>query len=1322
MNSQITGVGGQPIITPKSGVKPAVAKSEATPATTPVADTFKETRSNQPAADGSESRVGEVKSAPTEASPDKVVESDAKAKAPTEQPAPKTLTMLNDMGEGPQETPGFTLAELAKSATQSLAKGVEKLVLGDQLAPFKAELDTINGHEAEAKKLKTPEQFQAKTQDFKDRLKAGETLEQMRSEVYAVAREAARQATEMRAYDCQVIGALAMDDGHIAEMKTGEGKTLTAVLPLYLNALAGKGAHLVTVNETLAKRDAEWMGPIFKKLGMTVGCVTEDQDADTKREGYNCDVTYVSDRALGFDYLRDRGALDTADRVQRGHFFALIDEVDEVLIDEARTPMIMSGPAGPASPDYKVFNEIIKDLVPGDDFKINEKKKTTWLTDGGLIYVENELMLGETRSAYAQAEPGSTEAQEAEKTFNQLLLRRDAIRKENAAQKIFDDLDYDKPNPVALGLGMTGKYNEQAWTVAEAELQAATEAREKLSEGLDILDLYAEENVHRVHYMDACLKANTLYVLGDDYSLEGSEVKIIDESKGRVSNGKRYSQGLHQALEAKEGLKIRPETRTISQITMPELVKLYERKSGMTGTGKSSEAEFMKFYGLDVLEIPTNKPVIRTDHPDMVFATKEAKFAKIVAEATTAANNGRPVLVGAADVNACNRLVQLVKESGFPADRLQVLNAELVKSGEVYRDPDAGRSGAITLATGQRAEGLEHDKINYKKLAQDAAKAAAEGQAVVLDAYSNEDVTEILKWVSSMSPAVLTTNPKADFQGVQIRNLGPDSPILEREIPQGFTSINSQDYAVEKPLEYEITADNMDKMIAKGIEAFRNGEPVILRMDSSQHLSEVAGGLLDRGLGLAAIPMVCDGKEKENTTIDIAGRSEILTISTNMVGRGANVKADKVAGRIMAKQAYSQAAKGEAVTVSFEDEDDAKRMSLVLSNYLPVQIGDSEATAQPGQVLLKVGEDLPKVEGDNQLHDSDFKTHGLLVIGSERNASQRVDNQFVGRSGRQGNEGDSIFITSLQDDNPRVHGGEKMEPLLGLFGDKSEGISSDFINGIMRNAQSKVENIHFEQRDNANKYDEVNVAQRDAFYGLREEVLTEQIDPVDFVADYGTQGLVELLKENLPDKKTYSPEDVTKAIGKLTFSPPLPVDFKTQEPVPAQVVFENILPQVHAILSRPELVPPGADYSLQAVAQQVIDRFPNKGVLSPEEVRQVVGSMDFEIKLPLSYDSDEPVKAKDLGKVLMPQVHKLLSHSELDTGALRKVALVQMDGVWQDHLENMSMLQEGIHLESMAGRKPEEVFVERGYEVFEGMIEELKGNLASRILPAAAQL
>jgi preprotein translocase subunit SecA len=1011
-------------------------------------------------------------------------------------------------------------------------------LFGDELTPLRVELDKINQLESKVSDLRTPEQFAAKTQELKSRLASGESMDDLRPEAYAVAREAARQATKMRAFDVQVLGALAMDDGHISEMRTGEGKTLTAVLPLYLNALAGKGAHLITVNETLAKRDAEWMGPIFERLGMTVGCVTEQQTAEEKRAGYNCDVTYVSDRALGFDFLRDRSVYHPSDKVQRPLFFALVDEVDEVLLDEARTPMIISSKSDSASDDYGVFGEIVKGLVAGEDFKLDEERNSVWLTDGGLRLVENELVLREAEQAQDRA------------VLEKATALRQAIRQENQLQKQFDQLDYHRPNLFAGALGFEGQYDREAATAVESSLKLATAKREEMASQTPGLNLYDEKNMHRVAYLDASLRALTLFRKGDDYTVEGGQLKIVDGNKGRVSEGKRFGRGLHQALEAKEGLEIQAETRSVSKITMPELMAQYERKAGMTGTGKTSEAEFKESYGLDVIEIPTNQPVIREDKLDVVFSTKEAKLNKVSERAIQEAMRGRPVLLGTISVNANRELADRILKAGWPADRLQILNADTVRGGADSIDADAGRSGTVTLVTGQRTHLVNTDAYNFKKLAATTRELLDQGRSVLLDVPTAKEAEEISAWLGGS-------------QGLQIRIGQPTA-----ELPPGLTRVDAADFRVDKPLLLRVGQENREEVLAQALEAFHQGGPVIVEAASSRLLGESAAFLLDHGLGLNSIPMVCEGKEKENVMIEMAGRSGMITVATNMAGRGADIKPDLIAVTQIAEAAYAKASENQPTTITVEKESQALKLERLLKQHICVSsTKDPAMEAKPGEVLIRFGQDLPLLSGDSHLSGSKFATKGLLVLGTERASSRRIDNQLIGRSGRQGAEGESQFYLSLEDEIPRVFGGEELKPLVNLFGDGENGLSSVAVSALLERAQERVENQHFDQRYAASKSYQVHKSQRESWYGLRDRVLSGEEDSGKLVSNYAAQGLGQLLRAELGEKLSYGSSEIEGALKELGIALPLVLE----QTVAAENLGEQLYPAVSQLMSHANL-------------------------------------------------------------------------------------------------------------------------------------------------------
>ena len=469
--------------------------------------------------------------------------------------------------------------------------------------------DQVLAREAEDRAL-TDEQLQAKTPEFKQRLKAGETLDDILPDAFAACREAADRTVGMRPYPVQVIGGVCLHQGRIAEMKTGEGKTLVATLPAYLNALTGEGVHIVTVNDYLARRDSEWMGKIYKFMGLTVGLIVHDLDNAQRRAAYACDITYGTNNEMGFDYLRDNMVIHERDMVQRGHVYAIVDEVDSILIDEARTPLIISGQGDKSTDLYEKANQFVSRLKNEEDYTIAEKEKAVSLTEQGIA--------------------------KAQRAFN--------------VENIAD---------------------------------------------LDNAELY--------HHILAALKAHAIMKRDVDYVVQNGEVIIVDEFTGRLMVGRRYSDGLHQAIEAKEHVKVERESKTLATITFQNYFRMYKKISGMTGTAKTEEEEFQGIYNLDVVQIPTNKPMIRKDLNDMVYKTKRGKFNAVVEEIVKRHQTGQPILVGTVNVETSEMLSHLIKLRGVSHEVLNAKNHQ--KEAEIVAQ--AGHVGAVTIATNMAGRGTD---------------------------------------------------------------------------------------------------------------------------------------------------------------------------------------------------------------------------------------------------------------------------------------------------------------------------------------------------------------------------------------------------------------------------------------------------------------------------------------------------------------------------------------------------------------------------------------------------------------------------------------
>ena len=453
-------------------------------------------------------------------------------------------------------------------------------------------------------------QLRDKTAYFKDKLANGAELDDILPEAFAVVREVSQRTLKMRPFDVQILGGMVLHEGKIAEMKTGEGKTLAATLPVYLNALSGKGVHVVTVNDYLAKRDASWMSPIYQFLGLSVGVIVHGMDEDERRAAYRADITYGTNNEFGFDYLRDNMKFNLDDYVQRDFNYAIVDEVDSILIDEARTPLIISGPSEESTEKYQIIDQIIPKLTGGEDYTVEEKSRTVVLTEGGVQRVEK-------------------------------LLK--------------------------------------------------------------VANLYDPRNIDTLHHVNQALKAHALFKRDVDYVVKDGQVVIVDEFTGRIMPGRRYSDGLHQALEAKERVKVERENQTLATITFQNYFRMYAKLAGMTGTADTEATEFREIYKLDVVVVPTNMPMIRKDHPDVIYKTEREKFKAAIEEIKDLYKIGRPVLVGTISIEKSEFLSKLLQREGVKHEVLNAKNHE--KEAEIIAA--AGQKGAVTLSTNMAGRGTD---------------------------------------------------------------------------------------------------------------------------------------------------------------------------------------------------------------------------------------------------------------------------------------------------------------------------------------------------------------------------------------------------------------------------------------------------------------------------------------------------------------------------------------------------------------------------------------------------------------------------------------
>lgn len=626
---------------------------------------------------------------------------------------------------------------------------------------------------AEKMKKLTDEELRMKTDEFKERLKKGETLNSILPEAFAVCREADERVLGLRPFFVQIVGGIVLHHGDIAEMKTGEGKTLVATMPVYLNALTGKGVHVVTVNDYLAKRDANQMGKVYRFLGLTVGCITGESTPEDRKEAYNCDVTYGTNTEFGFDYLRDNMATDIDECVQRELNYAIVDEVDSILVDEARTPLIISGAGNEDVSNYTNADKFVKVRVREGDYAIDEKTKQIALTDSGVKKME----------------------------------------------KFFGIKNISDPENLALN-----------------------------------------------HYVNQAIRANFIMQKDVDYIVHDDEILIVDEFTGRIMNGRRFSNGLHQAIEAKEYVSVGSESKTLATITIQNFFRMYQKLSGMTGTAKTEEEEFMEIYNMRVIVVPTNRPVVRKDNEDIVYATEEVKYDAIVEKIKEIHKTGQPILVGTTSVEKSEIISDRLKKAGIPHNVLNAKNHEQ----EAMIIAQAGHSDSVTIATNMAGRGTD---------------------------------------------IVLGGNPD------DLYNPDPDA--------------------------------------------------------------------------------------EEETAEQIKAKKERLKCACEV---------DK-------------------------------------------------------QKVLELG--------------------GLFIIGTERHESRRIDNQLRGRSGRQGDPGETVFFVSLEDDLMKRFGGDKMKAMLSRLGADKDPIHSKSLTKSIRSAQKKIEGQNFASRKYVLQYDDVVNKQRHVIYSERQKILKQ---------------------------------------------------------------------------------------------------------------------------------------------------------------------------------------------------------------------------------------
>jgi preprotein translocase subunit SecA len=808
----------------------------------------------------------------------------------------------------------------------------------------------INALEPEMKDLPDAE-FPLRTSKFKERLAQGATLDEILPEAFALCREAGRRTLNMRHFDVQLIGGMVLHEGRIAEMKTGEGKTLVATLPAYLNGLQGKGVHLVTVNDYLAKRDAAWMGPIYRLLGLSVGVIVHDLSDDERRAAYGCDLTYGTNNEYGFDYLRDNMKFDLKDYVQRPHHYAIVDEVDSILIDEARTPLIISGSSDEVTDKYLRVDKVIPHLTEKDDYEVDEKHRQVTPTDSGIAKAEKFL---------------------------------------------------------------------------------------------GIENLYDPANIDYNHHFQQALKAHTLFKLDRDYVVKDGEVIIVDEFTGRLMPGRRWSDGLHQAVEAKEGVKIESENQTLATVTFQNYFRMYKKLAGMTGTAETEAAEFEKIYNLEIIIVPTNRTLIRHEYADVVYRTEREKFNAVIEEIKEYHLRGQPVLVGSIAIEKSERLSLALKKAGVVPARLQ----EAAKA--------AGLEGPKLKIWLERLAEVPHPGLDWLIRA-------------------GVGISTIKEMLNQGRYKTLIT----DSNGT--RQLFLDA-VLKRS-PRGYP------YNVLPPADESILSNL-----------------VALAKDTEEKYLPILDCLIELRCPPTRIPEVLAMKEVRHNVLNAkqherealivaqAGRVGSVTVSTNMAGRGTDIL---LGGNpeTMAREEFRKSPekyREQGINPEPPERPPEGSGTDIFGAYVEAYAAWRK---QWGEFI-----DRFKSVTDAE-HAKVVELGGLHILCTERHEARRIDNQLRGRAGRQGDPGSSRFYLSLEDDLLRIFAGERISNIMHKLGmEEGVPIESRLISKRIEAAQKAVEAQNFESRKHLLEYDDVMNKQRETVYGLRRQLL-EGTDQKEFVMD-----------------------------------------------------------------------------------------------------------------------------------------------------------------------------------------------------------------------------
>ena len=1065
-------------------------------------------------------------------------------------------------------------------------------------------VEQINGLEPEFEKL-TDAELREKTDEFRQRLGDGETLDDLLPEAFAATREASRRTIGLRHFDAQLIGGMVLHQGKIAEMKTGEGKTLVATLAFYLNALTGKGVHLITVNDYLARRDVQWMGPIYQALGLSVASIVHDVSyrfdptyitkdyrylnlrPTSRQDAYRADITYGTNNEFGFDYLRDNMKFALEEYVQRELNFAVVDEVDNILIDEARTPLIISGPAEESTDKYYTLNRIIPKLQ---------------------------------RGAVTQGDPSQED--------------REAILAQG---------DYT--------------IDEKAKTVSLTESGVS-----KVERLLGVHNLYDPRHIDMLHHVNQALKAHSIFKRDVDYVIKDGEVIIVDEFTGRLMPGRRWSDGLHQAVEAKEGVHIREENQTLATITIQNYFRMYDKLAGMTGTADTEAPEFKKIYDLDVVVVPTHRPMVRLDHADVVYRTQREKHEAVVEEIAESHAKGQPVLVGTVSVEKSELLSSMLKKRKIRHNVLNAVNHE----AEASIIAQAGRFGAVTIATNMAGRGtdillggnpefLARSDMENEWITR-AAKLPLQGAQRYEDALRElkEKYDEEMRQAAERYKAATETHEQQrsealrSFTEIQGRLMGL-SPL--RDLRQEYERVSSSELIdalhsyrtipeayleVKGELDEAVLAHDVDDAGAR--REFREA-------------CEGFGAFVERwqsadGQRQSLLEAVDDSRRMYEQKLE--EYEFVLTRSVVAKGEEASLVKEFEANRVAFEEAEAHC---EALRIPYEKETqktheayESKRQEYVQA----VEDVREELEKAPEAYSHRYDEILAGYQsGSAEEREKVVAAGGLHILGTERHESRRIDNQLRGRAGRQGDPGASRFFLSLEDDLMRIFGADRMQGIMNRLGmEEGVPIEHGLVSRAIENAQKKVEAHNFDIRKHLLEYDDVMNKQRELVYGRRRDALAGEKSKND-VLEMATQ-----LAEDTVDR------------------------FADKQAMPSE-------------------------WDLAGLAESLRGRFNLRLEFTPEET-ETFNAEDIEEKVVNLVKDSYESKEERLGEELLRQLEKI-------------IMLQTIDVLWKDHLLNMDHLKEGIGLRGYGQKNPLHEYQREGFELFQEMSDKVQEDVVTKL-------